>query len=86
MLADQRMAEALVHCPAPYFLGILRGSLRGGVATTPPADVLIVDMDSGQLRIPTDLNPVISVARKLSARLSRLLKPAYHSLDTASTG
>jgi hypothetical protein len=79
-VAPADVATDLLQCPAPYFLGILRSTLRDS-PQPPPADALVVDLDTGLLQVPPSLRAALRATKPLAAELSRLLRPAYHTLD-----
>jgi hypothetical protein len=79
-VAPADVGTDLLQCPAPYFLGILRSTLRVS-PQPPPADALVVDLDTGLLQVPPSLRAALRATKPLAAELSHLLRPAYHTLD-----
>jgi hypothetical protein len=79
-VAPADVATDLLQCPAPYFLGILRSTLRDSPQPL-PADALVVDLDTGMLQVPPSLRAALRATKPLAAELSHLLRSAYHTLD-----
>lgn len=78
------VAVQLLQCPAPYFLGITNRALRRS-AHPPPADALVVELDSGRMQMPESLRKIMLTIKPLELQLSRALRPAYHSLESTSS-
>lgn len=87
-VAPARLALELLHCPAPYILGIARHTLRAARAV-PPSDAVVVDLDARTVRAPADLKAMLSAMKDLVDKLLPILQPHYaacDSLDTTRTG
>lgn len=80
-VAPQQVALELLQCPAPYLLGILRGTLRAAGAV-PPRDALVVDLDANTVHVPSELRKILPAVKVLRARLVPLLRPHYLACDT----
>lgn len=81
-VAPQDLALELMECPAPYILGIARDSLEMS-HTQLPRGVLVVDLDTGEIRIPTALAKALGATQSLEAKLSSVLRPCYTQCDSA---
>ena len=80
-VAPPRLALELLQCPAPYVLGIARGTLRTARAV-PPLDAVVVDLDVNSVRAPADLMAMLPAARCLVAKLAPILQPHFASCDS----
>lgn len=80
-VAPPRLALELLQCPAPYVLGIARGTLRTARAV-PPADAVVVDLDANSVRAPGELLVLLPAARCLIAKLAPILQPHFASCDS----
>jgi hypothetical protein len=78
-VAPQAMALDLLHCPAPFFLGMLRS--EDPASASVPADVLVVDLDEGALRVPRTLERALPAAQRLCDQLCTAMRPNYFTCD-----
>ena len=79
-VVTQRLAQELLHCPAPYFLGIQRSSLRD-LQGSVPNDVVVVDVDNNTIHLPPQLELVTPAVSRLTHELSQVLQPHLSSCD-----
>lgn len=80
-VVPQHLALELVQCPAPYLLGIARETLRAARAV-PPADAVVVDLDSGAVRVPSELKALLPAAAGLTKELVSTLQPHSSCCDS----
>lgn len=74
----KKLANELLQCPTPYFVGIQRESFD---QTSLPSDVFVLDIDSDTSRITPELSKALSVGRRLARAIDRVMRPALHTCD-----
>lgn len=83
-VVPQHMALELVQCPAPYLLGIERGTLRAA-RTVPPRDVVVVDLDNGTVRVPAELKALLPAMAVMVGGLVGVLQPHSSRCDSVDS-
>lgn len=68
-VAPSKLALELLHCPAPYILGIHRRDITSTSSFTTssydddafiPSDVVVVDLDNNYIRLPEALQSILA--------------------------